>query len=68
MKRAELNEVVDVQIGHASTMAIRASVQKATGALFEAGVTPEGMARQCDIVAGYLRRIADALRAKGGAR
>lgn len=68
MKRRELNEAVDAQINHASTMAIRAAVQKATGALFEAGVTPEGMAKQCEIVAGYLCRIADALRAKGGAR
>lgn len=62
MKRRELHEIVDEQIRGSDTMAIRASVQKATDALFEANVTPDEMAVRCEVVASYLRQISIALR------
>ena len=64
MKRRELHEVVDEQIRGSDSMAIRASVQKATDALFEASVTPDEMAVRCEVVSGYLCWIANALRAR----
>lgn len=67
MKRTELNEVVDAQL-RAAGQPVRAAVQKATGTIFEAGITPEQAAAHCDAIGVHLRRIADALRAKGGAR